>query len=603
MATLLEKMQQGSQPTSGGSLLERLQQAEQLGLVTKGTGSVTQPQQREAKPLFPGLAKTAATAGAAASGLVKTVGALPGGISKEEQAKIDEALTKERNVLGLGRSRPVGITEEGEQKGFGGQVKDILGAGLETGSFLAPGMIGTSALRKGATTGARIAGGAGAGALAGGTQALGEGLTTSQRAADIARDVFMGGALGAGVGAALPAAGALARKAPQAVRAVTTAAPKTAKTVVGATRRGVQQVPERIRGTFENIGDVATSAARVSAEPAPVRRAIASNIPERTVNIVKNINDDTRKVAKQMQTAAQAGETPKKVLAKPALDRVKFASQKAKEIGNKMDDAIDAMMLKQNNVVNPREEMLQELSNQGIVFNAKGQLESTGEFTTEQAKLLRRLVSELPSNEMLTPKQVVAAQRKLSRTIREAAKAKGINVDSLQTVAARLKAILTNNLSDEYRQLAREYAIVKQSIDEFLKLLNMTKKKGGYFTLEDIIEKADTRTGNRIMRLLNSDPTAAEEALGLLDDATRQLGYKGRENFVELAEIANTLEQIYDLVPSKSFKGGITAGVAEGIQTAGGIPGMIIGAAQKATGASRANQQKAFEALLGSLAK
>jgi hypothetical protein len=613
MATLLEKLQQGSQPTTGGSLLERLQQAEQQGLIQRGQPTqAMQSEEQKASPIFPGLAKAAATGGAAISGIAKTLASLPGGRTQEEKAELQETLTKERNVLGLGRSRPAGIDEYGQEKSFGGQVKDIFGAGLETGSFFAPGQIGRGVL---AGT-AKVLPSMAAGAVGGGIGATGGAMAGDESFKDIVKEGAIGTLAGGAVGALVPGVGALARKAPQIAKQVpdiaagvsrkaqdiATGLPGALKTGARVVQRGFQSIPERAGALGTNIADIAGQAAETATKSAPIRQAISANIPERVIDIVQTANNDTVSAIKAMRNAANNKVAPKKVLARVASERVRFARKQAQNIGKEMDKAIDNMMLKQPNVANPRMEMLQVLADNGVTLNSKGQVMGTGGFTTEQARLLKRLVDELPKGQLMTPKQIVLAKRKLSNTISEASQLKGISPSQISVVTSRLEDVLTKQLSDEYRALSKEYAILKGAIDEFLQFIGATKKSGALYTIEDALT-ADTRIGSRLMRLLNADASKAEETLKMVDDAVKRFGYPKGEDIASLAEVSNALEQIYDMVPSRSFKGGITEGVAQGITQAGSVPGMVLQAAAKATGASRANQKKAFDALLQAIAE
>jgi hypothetical protein len=559
-------------------------------------------------PIFPGLAMAASTGGAALSGLTKTIGALPGGIDEQERQEIEESLTKERNVLGLGRSRPAGIDEQGQTKSLGGQVKDVIGAGLETGSFLAPGAIG-GALKGGATLGAKTLGTAGAGALGGGLGAAGGSMAAGDTLGETLKRTATGAAAGGALGAVIPGLGAIARKAPSVARGGASLMRKGIETagevpgvIKGAATRFGQAVPETVSNILQNIAEGARSAAQRSQLAPTVRRAVSTGIPEEMATGLQRATPDDLRFIKEMAETAAQKKPIKEVAAKPALERFDFIRKQTSEIGEKMDDAIDSMMLKQNNVPNPRQDMMQTLADEGIQFNANGKIINTGQFTPSEASLLKKIVAELPQGDLLTPRQVVDAQRKLSGMLREASKVKGISTDRLQAVSGQLKNLLTQNLSDEYRQLAQEYAIIKNAMDDFLKFIGVTKKNGAFYTFDDIVEKGGQRTGERLLRLLSNTAGQATETMQQLDEVARQFGYQGTEDVKNIVEWSNLLEQIYDIVPKTSLQGRVEGAMSDIPVQGATLGAMGLQALKKAAGATRANQRKAFEELLKSIA-
>jgi hypothetical protein len=563
-----------------------------------------QAESEKKKGMFPLVSKGLATAGAAISGIGATLGALPGGIDEQERQRIQNELTRERRT-GFGISRPAGIDDQGNEKKFGGQVADIVGSGLGIGSAIAPGTVGTKALTQGASLGTRMLGMGAAGALQAGLPALGQGIAEQKPFGEIAKKTASNAALGFGVGAAIPFAGAAALRSPAFLKAVGQGAKKvpslvkegteSAFTALGAAKRLGQKVPETFSSIGENIGAGVSTMAERSTMPQPIRRALSAGIPEETVDLLQKATPDDIGFVKKMVTNANKRVSPQEVVGEPALKRFEHIRKQAQSVGKKMESEIDSMMLKQNNVPNPRQEMMQKLADEGgIQFNAKGKIVETGSFTTEEANLLKRLVDEVPNGKLLTPKQVVLAKRKLSATIREASQTKGISPGNLSKIAGSLEDVLTSKLSQEYLALSKQYAMLKAPIDDFLRLVGLTKKKGSYFSFDDIIKTGDARVGNKLRRLLGNAPDDAQDAIGLLDEVAKQFGYKGTEDIRSLAEIAKIMERVYELTGKASLEGS----VAGGMDSSAGMVGMILQKVKQSAGSTPLNRKKAFEELV-----
>src|SRR5690606_6172368 len=119
-------------------------------------------------------------------------------------------------------------------------------------------------------------------------------------------------------------------------------------------------------------------------------------IPEDVIEKVQRATPDDFAFIKKMTQAASKKQSPKVALGETGIKRLDFIKKEAESVGEQMQKAIDNMMLKQPNVANPRQEMLQVLADNGIQINAKGRIAGTGQYTTEEARLLLRLVNELP---------------------------------------------------------------------------------------------------------------------------------------------------------------------------------------------------------------
>lgn len=128
------------------------------------------------------------------------------------------ALSKTRDYGYLGQARPIGINQEtGERQTTGAGIKDIVGTGAELGSYMVPASGALKGVKTVAQAGLKalprvaadqaILGGTSAFMGGAGQEAQRQGSTVGSILKEGAKDV----PLGVGVGAAIPAAGALAR--------------------------------------------------------------------------------------------------------------------------------------------------------------------------------------------------------------------------------------------------------------------------------------------------------------------------------------------------------------------------------------------------------
>lgn len=211
------------------------------GHTIEGFEDIQVPQVEGEKPgflksTFQAIAKPFARTLAAGASSVEATGKL---LTGQGPTAAMEALTKERRVLGQD-VRPVGVSGEGEAKRGGDLAKDVVGTGLEVGSFFltAPaaasfGSAARTAFQQGGVAGLRsIAQGVGTGALVGGTGATGATLQDENKSlGDVASAGIVGAVAGGIIGGILPTLGTVVggtlRQSPR-ITAVLTGKPETA---------------------------------------------------------------------------------------------------------------------------------------------------------------------------------------------------------------------------------------------------------------------------------------------------------------------------------------------------------------------------------------
>lgn len=155
------------------------------------SAQTTQPQEKKPgllQNIFKPIGRTIATGLAAGEGAID--------LARGDVKGAQEALTRERKT-GFGVYRPIGLTDTGAEKSFGGQIKDVIGTGAGVASFLTPSAVGG--------TGIKALGRAGA--LAGGLGSGGEALQQDKSFGQVTGSTLGGAALGLGLGAGAGAVG------------------------------------------------------------------------------------------------------------------------------------------------------------------------------------------------------------------------------------------------------------------------------------------------------------------------------------------------------------------------------------------------------------
>lgn len=274
---------QSGQPTGG---ITPQRQAE-INAMLAGQ-QITAPQEKKGNGIIQSIAKpftkAAATGAAAISSIGKLATSLPGGISQQELNDINTAATRERDFGIFGKNTPTGVNAQQAATGqsaltskptgqaIGQFGKDVIGTGLELGSYLAPGAIGAAAKP---TLGALAAGGAVSGALGGAGSALTQENTNLGK---VLGGAALGGVTGGILGAAIPAAGRAASEAAQSVKRAVNPAIKFAESQV----TGLS--PETLNTVRELYGDFAPNV------PKPTREHLGNLVQRTYENKIKNIN-------------------------------------------------------------------------------------------------------------------------------------------------------------------------------------------------------------------------------------------------------------------------------------------------------------------------
>lgn len=563
--------------------------------------------QTVAKPAI----KTLATGAAAAEGLARTAAALPGGVSQEELNKINQATTRERDFGVLGSSRPVSVQEDGGMATPGQFARDVIGTGLELGSYLTPGAVvkGGVAAAQGAKAAAKplisaVARGTGtAGAVGSGIGSLGSALAdkTANVGDIIGRTALgtiiggvTGGTLGAGSAAIGRGASQLANKATQ-----------TAQNLIPSnTSNFVKGVSRSIGETVGNIGSNIQKGSQRIAEQANLpeveRKLLATGLPEGPIFQLKNAGAETAQKVKEVVDIAKQRLTTNTgnlvdVQGRAVLDRIAKVVDARKAIGKEMEEVVERIG---GNTYDAR----------AIRQEIRDVLKNATRLPIPLRTAVNKILKEIPENATtLSAKELADINSRLASSARTISQMKNITSSDLDVVVGQIRKVITQRLPDEYRVLSQQYAEVMRVINDLLKEMGATKKNGAFYTIDDFLESGDTLAGEKLIRLLSNVSGSRQLIYGQLEELAKRYGYTGTDDLNALVEWTNLIESALNIPKPGSFQGRITqagenvADIAAGAQV-GGLPGSIVGGALgKAKKAMQADKAEAIEEFIKSL--
>lgn len=451
-------------------------------------------------------------------------------------------------------------------------LREVAGSALEIGSFLVPagaivkgGSMGLKALRglslaKKAGIGA-ITGGA-SGALSEAGHAVGEEGTT---AGDVLSRTLTGGAVGAVGGGALPLGGALAVGA--------------AKKVIPAgsiAARGVTNLAKNATG--KAVGPLEEEIA-IRALPEPQKALRRAGFDERSTKLVTEATPATKQGYKEMIEILEKASVdpryrtqPKQVIGKSFLQRVDTIQQDSKKAAAEISNI--AKQPKKVDITGAIDAFNKRLEERGIgteiVVNAQGRpivkYVSRGNIPSSETKYYKDILKEI---EMVTNGEHVISntkahqlrQRLFATLEAEARKGAQPGVrpfsDKVDQDVNLFRGELSKALGTKYQAAAKRYA-------ENEKVLRDVAKYAGVPNDWEKISSKDLKFGEVLLRTLGN---ASDKPLALLTDAenlAKLRGGKFKDNILDLADFADSLEDLYGITKTRGFEGGIARGVQQG---------------------------------------
>jgi hypothetical protein len=357
--------------------------------VGRGPVPVEQPQgpsflETIAKP----FTKTLATGIGAVEGAGRlAVGALTGGgLSPEEIQRAGQAVTQERSFGPFGSATAIGA----KPQSTGQFAKEVVGTGLELGSYLAP----VGGVAKGATTATKLLPkigeaakvGAGYGALAGGMQAGGAEIARPDSTlGSVAKQTGFGALAGGAVGGVIPSAGVALRSG------------------AGTVGKGINLVKEAIGSVVSGVEKSDLSSRLVNSVIKPLEKEFRfGRDPGRTV--VEELASSGIKVNNRQQLS-------------------NFITQTKKSVGQEIESVLTSPLNSKKKIniqpaINSIDKSIMQAAESGdeLLMNRLQSVKNGLEYTYKQKG--GRLVKSDVKKTLLTPKEAQTVKRQVGEAMR-----------------------------------------------------------------------------------------------------------------------------------------------------------------------------------------
>ena len=548
------------------------------------------------------------------AGTGSLLASLPGGISQEEMQKIGESTTKERDFGFLGKARPVGINQEtGEELSTGRGIADIIGTGLEIGSYAAPASVGANVVKGAgkATLGQAVKGLGIGGVVAGTSGGVGAELQNQDATAgSVVGSGVIGGTIGGVAGGALAGAGKLGSKAFE--KAVPLVRNVSSKAVPVA-----KNIGESVTSFWSKLGrgvkEAAGEAIELQASPIAIRDAVKAGLSKESVDFVQTATPHTQQqfgkmvnIAKNSIDDVRSLTQSKEVAGESLLRRVSHLIDNkgtvGKKVGKLMDDAPNVV----NDVTDIYGEMVQELSNKGIQVRANGTLRSVGGVDPSDIKFYETFLRRLRPNQN---GQVLRTARNLNDTRKLLRSSFSASERQQQALSSEVKSFVgryRSRLIDPvekvvpgYREAITDFAQVMQALEEFIKLIGF---KGDV----DSLLKKDLRVGEVVSRILGN---AADRPLSIINNIEKEAvdrGFKQTDSVIDLIQFADILEDVAGTSQTRSLRGqvgragtDVTGAAADAARM--NAPGLLLRASKTIQNLAKQDRLKALDELLKSI--
>ncbi len=492
---------------------------------------------------------------------------------------------KDINVPGFGEVKPIGADIMRGNVGAG--IRDIIGSGLELGSYA----VGAGATKEAAKQGLGkvLQFGAKEGAAIGGLSGLGIGLQEEDASiGSVLKDTAIGAGFGAGVGTALPLASAGVTRAGRAIGDLS------------------KNITEKIGGLFKRSDNQAIAKLeKVGFEKPQIDVLVGAS---------KRDAEQMRKMtqyAEEVSLNPLSKNRPSNVVGENVIDRVKYLQEQRQKAGVGLNKTIEAMPDSPLDVTDIRLGFEDDLAEMGVRVRNDGTLDFrnsrlSGKNMQTARKLMQETYNDIRANAdgltLRTPQRINTVRQKLFDEL-GLSKAQEALPDSTKTTLMKLRTELKkplDDLSDDYAVLSQRYAEISDSLSDFYKLLG--KKFVG--ASDDILT---LRAGELGMRLLGNASADTQRVLDDLVILAKNNGYKVDDDLYRQIYFADVLNNLYKIEKPRGFQGGITQGVEDALQAAGAAKdlasGNILGLASKGVqylkGQTEAKQIEAIKEFLG----
>lgn len=392
------------------------------------------------------------------------------------------------------------------------------------------------------------------------------------------------------------------------------AAPIVAPLAIGAAKAGIGAGKIVARGAknlvtapLKAVSDKLASESAISKLPAAEKALRQSGFDERSTNFIKTATPATKQGFKEMVEHADKGAVdaryrtqPKQVLGKAFLKRIDTIQQDSNKARNEI--TAQAKKLGKIDIAPAVEAFGKQLESRGIELKGN-KLISRGSVPSSEMKYYENAVKEIKAvtkgKSIVTRGQAHQIRQRLFDTLDVEAK-KGAQPgvrpfsDKVDQDVNLLRGKIAEAIGPTYQKAAKRFA-------ENNSVLRDAAKFAGVPNQADKIGSKDLKFGEGLLRTLGN---ASDKPLSLLNDVeklAKARGGKHKDNILDLADFADSLEDLYGISKSRGFEGGIARGVKQGNQVE--LPttktALLMKAIQAATRTGNEDKIKALRALLG----
>jgi FtsZ-binding cell division protein ZapB len=319
-----------------------------------------------------------------------------------------------------------------------------------------------------------------------------------------------------------------------------------------------------------------------------VKEAINSGLDEPTVTFVSGLTTADKNKGRQMIDIAEKAKTdktfsgnPKDIAGKSVIDRVSIIEKAKKEADKKMDEALESMPNKLNDITKSRTSFITNLKGADVKIKPNGELSFGRSTIVDPAvqKVINEAYKRTVTGKM-TP-QSIRSFRSRIRALETKINSKILdkrNQDYGIVVLEKLRKDLSSDIGSEvYQKYAKQYAKTSSALEDLYKSLG---KAGENFT---DAEYKSLKAGELVRRMLSNASADPKELMNNIDDIAKEYGYNVGDNLYNQAVLANEIEKLYKITPETSFGGQIKTAV-EGATAVGDVAKVAAGDISKIPG-------------------
>jgi len=596
------------------------------------------------------LASPFVKVGASAYNLTSGLGNLvEGGVQKalgnDEKAsqavrRAGSEATKVRNIPFFGEVKPLGASGS-----FAGDVKDVVGTGLQVGSTITGGgaikNLAGAGLKTVAKEGFKQA--AKEGAVLGASYEGGRALSEDKGALDVLINTLIGGAgglvLGGAVGATLPVLGAGARQVGRTTQKVLSGGKDIVETGIQKAKNIRNPLSRDIppldgggsTGLLKDVGTVAKNKYRNvvgtrknlalkadeirEAETAfralnpEAQTAIKQGVELRDLQLIKEASEPDKNVFKNLARNAVEYEKnrsgnlrPATIIGEEYRKRVSGLGRALQEAGSKLDDKVSEIGGVQIDRTQTINKVLESLGAKvkGINVDEKGMLDfSRTELSGANSATARKELQQI-FNDVIErandPERLHMYRKELFADL------KGKSSSGIKLVETEDKAInaMRQGMAEAIEDVAPGYREANEKVAKLITLQKETNKRFG--NVNEYSDELFDERASKLLRRINSNASSGSDIAQLIQELESQLldyGMNFNTKISNIQDFIDLLARYYDIADDDSLLGILQTANRTGVpQSSGGIVTEFLNLIGEGTQPSKATAKQAIKELL-----